>query len=299
MTVQPYPQHALKAGLFMVGAMASFVINDSVIKLLSGTVPVGQVIFVRGVFATALIVAMCQWQGVLKDYRYLWDKSVAGRAAFDVAGTVMFITALMHMPIGNLTSIIQASPLVVIAFAALFLKERVGWRRISAVVVGLIGVAFIAKPAPSTFTVYEGLALTIVLSLAVRDILTRRIGAQVPSLLVALANSLYVMISGAVLMIFEDYVPMTASQVGHLAVSALFLTSGYMFMVMTLRAGNIADTAPYRYVIVLFSVASGAFVFGEWPDGWAAIGMVLVVAAGLYALHREVKVKRAAARGAG
>ncbi|CAN5444107.1 DMT family transporter [soil metagenome] len=292
MTFVPYPQNALKAGVFMVLAMASFVINDTFIKLLAGSVPVGQVIFVRGVMATAIIIGMCAKQGVLKDIHYLWDKAVAGRAAFDVAGTVMFITALMHMPIGNLTSINQAAPLVVIAFAAIFLKERVGWRRITAVVVGLIGVAFIAKPEPSTFTVYEGLALLIVLSLAVRDILTRRIGPGVPSLLIALANSLYVTISGAVMMGFEAYEPMTAGQIGHLAVSALFLTSGYMFMVMTLRSGNIAETAPYRYIIVLFSVASGAFVFGEWPDGWAALGMILVVASGLYALHREILLKR-------
>ena len=292
MTSATYPQHALKAGIFMVLAMASFVINDTFIKLLAGAVPVGQVIFVRGVITTVIIALMCAHRGVLKDIHYLGDRAVAGRAAFDVAGTVMFVTALMHMPIGNLTSINQAAPLVVIVFAAFFLNEKVGWRRMTAVVVGLVGVAFIAKPMPSTFTIYEGLALLIVLSLAVRDILTRRIGAVVPSLIVALANSLYVTISGGVMMGFEQYVPMRGEHIAFLAISALFLTSGYMFMVLTLRTGNIADTAPYRYSIVLFSVASGAFVFGEWPDAWAALGMILVVAAGLYALHREIMVKR-------
>lgn len=286
------PQHAGKAALFMVLAMASFVTNDTFIKLLAGSVPVGEVIVVRGIIAALVIAALCVWQGTLSSTHYIWDKAVMSRAAFDIAGTMMFVTALMHMPIGNLTSINQAAPLVVIVFAAIFLKEEVGWRRIAAVIAGLAGVAFIVKPAPSTFTIYEGLALLIVLSLAVRDIITRRIAARVPSLVVALANAIYVTAGGAILMLFEEPVVLETKEIAFLSISALFLASGYMFMVMTLRIGNISETAPYRYVIVLFSVFSGAAVFGEIPDGWAVFGMLLVVASGLYAIHREIVTKR-------
>lgn len=294
MATDPIPQHSGKAALFMVLAMASFVTNDTFIKLLAGSVPVGQVITVRGVIATAAIAALCAWQGMLSSTHFVWDKSVMMRAAFDVAGTLMFVTALMHMPLGNLTSINQAAPLVVIAFAAILLKEKVGWRRTAAVAAGLIGVLFIVKPAPSTFTIYEGFALLIVLTLAVRDIITRRIAARVPSLIVALANAMYVTAGGLALLLFQGAVPLDVRQIAYLTISALFLASGYMFMVMTLRIGDISETAPYRYVIVLFSVLSGAAVFGEIPDGWAVFGMLMVVASGIYAIHRAMVRKRAA-----
>jgi drug/metabolite transporter (DMT)-like permease len=80
-------------------------------------------------------------------------------------------------------------------------------------------------------------------------------------------------------------------QIGFLACAAVFLGTGYMFMVSTLRLGELSATAPYRYSIVLFAILSGITVFGEYPDGPAYAGMVLVVATGLYAAHREARLK--------
>jgi S-adenosylmethionine uptake transporter len=287
-------QNTMRAGLYMVLAMAAFVTNDSFVKSLAGALPVGEVVAIRGAFATLLIAAICQWQGLLGGLPMMFSGHVFSRALLDLLGTLLFITALMHMPIANLTAILQAVPLVVALFAALFLGERVGWRRSLAISAGLIGVTLIVKPSPATFTIYEAFALTIVFSLAVRDIVTRRIPVHVPSQIVALANALFVTAGGAVLMLFEGYTPVTAWQVAVLAIAALFLGLGYVFMVLTLRTGELSATAPFRYSIVVFALISGVAVFGEMPDGWAVIGIVLIVASGLYAAHREAKLERLA-----
>ena len=195
------------------------------------------------------------------------------------------------MPIANLTSIMQAVPLVVLGLAAIWLKERVGWRRTCAVLVGLLGVILIVKPAPSTFTIYEGVAVSIVLALAVRDIVTRRIPRHIPSLIVAFANAFFVTLGGTALALAQDWVPLQAWHILLLAGSALFLAIGYMCMVVTLRLADLSATAPFRYSIVLFSLLSGVLVFNEIPDLWAFAGMALIVASGLYAIHREARLR--------
>jgi drug/metabolite transporter (DMT)-like permease len=278
----------------MVLAMASFVTNDSFVKSLAGAVPVGEIVAIRGFFATVLIAGICAWQGVLGGLPQMFSKHVFVRALLDLVGTLLFITALLQMPLANLTSIMQTVPLVVALLAALFLGEKVGWRRSLAIAAGIVGVALIVKPSPSTFSIYEAFALTIVFSLAVRDIITRRIPAHVPSQIVALANALFVTIGGLGLALYEGFTPVSAWQVLTLAVAALFLALGYVFMVLTLRTGELSATAPFRYSIVVFAIISGVVVFHELPDRWAVAGIVLIVVSGLYAAHREAKLSRLA-----
>ena len=278
----------------MVAASASFVINDTYIKLLAGQLPVGEIVAIRGAFATILIGCICWRQGVLGSLPAIVSGHVLTRATLDLIGTLLFITALMHMPIASLTSIMQAVPLVVLGLAAIWLKERVGWRRTSAVLVGLLGVILIVKPTPQTFTIYEAFALSIVFALAVRDIVTRRIPRHVPSLIVAFANAFFVTLGGAALALTQEWVHPEPRHMLLLAGSALFLATGYMWMVVSLRLADLSATAPFRYSIVLFSLLSGVLVFAEFPDVWAFAGMALIVASGLYAIHRETRLRNIA-----
>lgn len=281
----------LRAGLYMVLAMASFVINDSFVKLVGRSLPVGEIIAIRGLMAALFIAAICLRQGALGSAPLIFSRNVLIRAMLDLVGTLLFITALMHMQIANLTAIMQAVPLAVTVLSVVFLEEKVGVRRTAAIIVGFIGVLLIVKPAPQSFTIYEAFALTIVLSLAVRDIVTRRIPAKVPTLIVALANAVFVTVGGVLLGLTQDFIMPQIWQIGLLACAAVFLGTGYMFMVATLRLGDLSATAPYRYSIVLFAILSGIAVFGEYPDALAYAGMALIAATGLYAAHREARLK--------
>ncbi len=281
----------------MVLAMGSFVINDTCIKLIGTALPVGELVAVRGALAACFIAVICASQGVLSQAPAMFSRIVSARALLDLVGTLFFIAALMHMEIANLTAILQAVPLAVAVFSVVFLKERIGWRRSLAIAAGFIGVLMIVRPAPQTFSIYEGLALSIVLALAVRDIITRRIPARVPTLIIALANALYVTAGGALLGLYQGFIQPEPWHIVLLVVSALFLGTGYMFMVATLRIGDLSATAPYRYTIVLFAIISGVVVFGEYPDGYAYLGMGLIVAAGIYAAHREARLRAIARTG--
>ncbi|MFN4141421.1 DMT family transporter [Aestuariivirga sp.] len=282
------PQNiALRAGLFMVLAMGSFVANDTIVKLVGKSLPVGEIIMVRGAITMLLIGAICAWQGLLPELPKIGQRSVLLRSTFDLIATVAFVTALMHMQIANLTAVMQAVPLAVALLSMVFLKEQVGWRRMSAIFGGFIGVLMIVRPSVSSFNAYELLALLIVFAVAIRDILTKRIPARIPTFVVALGNAGFVTAGGALLSLAEGAQWPEPWQLALLALAAVFLSSGYLFMVATLRLGELSGTAPFRYSIMVFAIISGIAVFGEFPDRIAILGMVLIVASGLYAAHRE------------
>lgn len=277
----------------MAIAMAAFVSNDTLLKLLSRELPVGTLIFVRGLFASAVLLAATVLAGALPRLPLMFARNVTVRSLCDVVSTVLFISALVHMPIGNLTSITQAAPLVVTALAALFLKEKVGWRRTAAIIAGFIGVMLIMKPNTAGFDRYSIMALVLVAGIAVRDIITRRIPVSVPALVVALSNSITVMTGAYVLAFFEGGLVMPdARQLAHLAGAGVFLSLGYLFMVQTLRYADISTSATIRFSVVLWALLSGMAVFGELPDRYALIGIVLIVASGIYTLRREAKLKK-------
>jgi drug/metabolite transporter (DMT)-like permease len=282
------PQNtALRAGLFMVLAMGSFVANDTIVKLVGQSLPVGEIIMIRGMIAFLLIGLICARQGLLPQLPRIAQRNVLLRSLFDVVATIAFVTALMHMPIANLTSVMQAVPLAVVLLSIVVLKEKVGWRRISAILGGFVGVLMIVKPSVSTFSSYELLALLIVFAVAVRDILTKRIPARIPTFVIALGNAGFVTLGGAALALTQGIAWPEPWQVGLLALAACFLSSGYLFMVATLRLGELTGTAPFRYSVMIFAILSGILVFGEFPDRIAMLGMVLIVVSGLYAAHRE------------
>ncbi len=288
MTSLPY-SHPLRAGLFMVAALACFVLNDTCIKFIGTSLPLGEIITLRGVLSVALIAAVCRYQGVLQSAAHVFMPSVLVRSCLDVLSTLLFLISLLHMPIANLTSITQTVPLAVTLLSVVFLKEKVGWRRALAILAGFLGVCLIVKPTPQNFTIYESIALGMVVLLAFRDLMTKRIPSHVPTLVVALANAFFVTLGGIALVLFQGFPRPELWQVGLLTASAVLLSGGYLLIVITLRMGDLSATAPFRYFNILITIVIGVVLFGEYPDGWSYIGMLLVIVAGLYAAHREAR----------
>ena len=288
----PLPQNtALRAGLFMVLAMGSFVINDTLIKIIGQSLPVGEIIMIRGFMAFLVIAAICLQQGVITGISHLTAPVVIARNCLDLVSTIAFVTALMHMQIANLTAVMQAVPLAVALLSMIFLREHVGTGRMTAIILGFIGVVMIVKPSIASFNVYEALALIIVFGVALRDIVTKRIPGRIPTFVIALGNAGFVTVGGAALCLMQGFQWPALWQFGLLALAALALASGYLFMVATLRLGDLSGTAPFRYSIMVFAIVSGIVVFGEFPDWISILGMALIVITGLYAAHRESRAQ--------
>lgn len=286
MTALPQ-NHTARAGLYMVVTTACFVGGDTCIKLIGVTLPLGQIIGLIGLLSTVFLSIICAQQGILNNATLIFSRHVLLRSLLDVMGSFMFVAALMHMPIANLSSVMQSVPLVVVAVGVIILGERAGLVRAAAVGVGFIGVLLIVKPMPQTISIYEFLALGTVVVVALRDLVTKRIGSHVPLLIVALANAIFISLSGFGFGLMQGFYSIETWQLELLIGAGVLVTCGYIFIVATVRLGELSATAPFRYAEVVFAIIAGILVFGEYPDLLSYIGMALVIAAGLYAAHHE------------
>ncbi len=289
----PTPQnHTLRAGFYMVITTACFVGGDTCIKLIGTTLPIGEIICLVGLLSTVFLFLICAQQGVLNSAPMILTRMVLWRSLFDVLGSFMFVSALMHMPLANLSSVMQSVPLVVVVVAVIFLGEKAGLARIAAVITGFLGVLLIVKPSLQTIAIYEFLAMGAVVVVALRDLVTKRIPSHVPLLIIALANAIFVSLSGFGFGLVQGFRGIEAWQLASLVGAGLFVTCGYFFIVATVRLGELSATAPFRYTEVVFAIIAGTLVFNEFPDLLSYVGMALVIAAGLYAAHREATQNR-------
>lgn len=288
-----------RGALYMMGSMTAFTLNDACMKLVSGELPLFQAVALRS-FPVILFLGFMAWRGgALRTPIERRDKIlIAVRTTVELAAAYFFISALFHLPIADVTAILQALPLTVTLAGAMFLGEAVGWKRLLAIVVGFSGVLLIVQPPflfgeGTGFSIYSIYVLLAVACVTVRDLCARRISAGVPSMTIALAAALGVMSMGLVGSITEQWQPVSGTSIMWLCGAGFFVIGGYVFSVSAMRSGEIGFVAPFRYTSLIVALLLGLFVFGDWPDHLTLLGSIIVVATGLFTLYRErVTAKR-------
>lgn len=276
----------------MLVAMASFACGDSLMKLASTELPTGELVWLR---ALAMASASFLYALVTGAFRNAWRMLAPPmllRALGDVGGAISFQSALARMGLADLIAIIQANPLMVTAASAVFLAERVGWRRWTAAGVGLLGVLLIIRPGTSAFTWWSILALCSVLFSTLRDVSTKCIDRAVPAVLIIWVSSTTVGIGGLFLVLFEDWLwpePVVLLQVMG---AGAFSLAGHICIIAAVRKGDLSAVAPFRYSIVIWALILGFLIWGDLPDYLTLLGMSIVTGAGLYTFHRELVNRR-------
>lgn len=281
---------ALRAGnrrgvLAMAAGMASFVANDSLVKYASQSLPASELIFLRGIFATLLLLAIAQGLGVARQVGTLLERRVVVRALLDSFATVMYLTSLFHLPIANATAINMATPLFITVFAVIAFGERFGAGRWVAIATGFAGVLLVVQPSGAAFNAYALLCLAGTLLHASRDLVTRTIAHSIPSILITFSTAVSVTLLSGLWGLFQDWQPVTWRQLALLAGASVFLSGGYFLLTVAMRAGEMSLVAPFRYAGLLFAVVIGYVVWGDVPNVLAWMGIALLVAAGLTILR--------------
>ena len=275
--------------VFMSVSMALFIANDGLTKYVSATLPAAQLIFIRGVLSILLVLAVAQALGALPQVRMAVTPRVLLRAVVDATATMLYLASLFHLPIGNATAINLASPLFMIVFAVLFLGEGISLTRALAIGAGFLGVLLVIQPRADAFNAWALVCLLGTLFHAARDLLTRRIPAAVPSILITLSTCVAVTLMSGAISLVEGWRPFTARDVGLLALAAAFLSGGYYFIISSMRLGEISLIAPFRYTGLLFALVLGYFIWDEVPNALAWGGIALLIGSGLYLLMRDVR----------
>jgi drug/metabolite transporter (DMT)-like permease len=288
-----------RGAVLMSVAMAAFTINDTAMKLVMQTVPLFQAIGLRGVLATFALLLIGWRMGSLRLNLPRRDLGLLGlRSLAEVLGTLTFLAALNHMPLANLSAILQVLPLAVTLAAALFLGDRVGWRRMTAILVGFAGVLIIIRPGPAGFDIWALVGLASVACVVVRDLVTRRMSASLPTVTVALTAAVTVLVMGGIGTAVEGWQPVGGREWLLLAGAAAALIVGYLTVVMTMRVGEISFVAPFRYTALLWAMALDFVIFGHVFDAFTMVGAALVVGTGIFTFWRERQLSRARLPGA-
>jgi drug/metabolite transporter (DMT)-like permease len=283
-------------------AQATFALNDMFVKLATSDLSVPQVLFWRGVFVIASLAVALVALGELRGLRRAMEPRVVLRASIEVTVAISFISALAHMPIGDITALFMTLPLLITASAAILLKESVGWRRWSAIAVGFAGAILIVRPTAASVDIWVWVALFSVAGAAVRDLMTRGIDPAISSLVVSCATAVAVFVTGGVLTVLggASLAPPGTTTLLWLAAAGVFVAIGNYFVIVAFRGGDVSVISPFRYTVILWALMTGYGVWGDVPDRLAILGTLLIVGAGLYTIHRErVRAREAALKSAG
>jgi drug/metabolite transporter (DMT)-like permease len=286
----------LRAIAAMSLAMASFAVGDTLMKLSSASLPTSQLLFTRGAIVFVVSLSVAFFLGALRELRHVFERAMAGRVVGDVGGGWFFQSALARLPYADLTAITQLSPMMMTAASAVFLAERVGWRRWTATAVGLVGVLIIVRPGGSTFSWWALAGIGAVLFTTLRDLSTRGINRRVPAILIMTLSAGAVTVAALAVAPFSNWQWPDQGLMLKLCGAAIFSLLGQLGVIVAMRTGEVSAVVPFRYTIILFSIFSGVIVFGHFPDALTFLGIAIVTSAGLYTFYREQKLRRLQAR---
>ena len=266
------------------------------VKSLADRMPPGEIVFARSFFAIVPIVAMLLWQGVLRESLKTTRPWIhASRGAVGLLAMTLSFTALGFLPLPEAMTIGYASPLVIVALAALILRERVRLFRWSAVGVGFTGIVIILWPR---FTLFSGsvaqdaaligamLALGSAVLSAFAAIFIRKMTQTEPTGTIVL----YFAVSSSVLSLVSlpfGWVVPTPGEAGLLLLTGLLGGIGQILMTSAYRNADAGTIAPFEYVSMLWGVSLGYLVFSEVPNSSVVVGGAIVVAAGIFIIYRE------------
>lgn len=286
----------LRGALIMVLAMLGFAIEDMFIKLMGDVIPIGQIIMFLGVGGAIGYGILMRIKGQALFERAMLTRPILLRALGEIIGTLGFVSAIVLTPISSASAILQATPLVVTLGAALFLGDPVGWRRWSAVLVGLGGVILIIRPGMESFQALSLLALLGVFGLSLRDLATRRVPKSITSFQLSFLAFLALIPASLIYMLGTgiSFVPMTGLQWGFMGSALCIGMVAYYGIVAAMRVGEISFVTPFRYTRLLFAMVVGIVIFSERPDMLTYVGATIIVASGIYTVWRERKVKELA-----
>lgn len=278
----PSPASDLRGIAAMVLATGFFVVNDSFMKLAAAELPPFEVLFLRGAAAAiccgALLAASGHWRGLAGAL----SRASLLRGAIETAGVLCYIVALVHMPIADVVAIGQTAPLIMIGLVWLVFRERIGPAKAALVLLGFAGAVLVAQPGPGGLSLYAVLAFGTAVSVALRDLVGKRVPAHVPAFVVTFATILIVMVvAGIATTLTEDWVMPHPSGLGMLMLSGLFVTLGHCTIFLAYRAGSAGAVAPFYYSFTVWALAAGFAIWREVPNTPALAGIALILASGL------------------
>jgi len=277
--------------LWMIAAMAAFALEDAFVKQAARDLPVSEVLILFGLGGT---IAFWGLAGVRREPVFQSDvlaTVMKVRFCFELVGRLFYILALALTPLSSTTAILQATPIFVVLGAALLFGETVGWRRWTAIFVGLIGVLIVLRPTGDSFTLLSLLAVVGTLGFSGRDLASRAAPAPLSTSVLGFYGFVTIVIAGVIFAFWEqaEMVFPPLHTLAALAAAVAFGVIAYSALMKAMRTGEVATVTPFRYTRLLFGVLLGVLWFDESVDIQMLVGCGVIVGSGLFILWRGKK----------
>lgn len=288
MTAPSDHRQNLIGAAWMTAAMAAFAVEDALVKAVAGILPVGQVMILFGLGGAALFAAIALRRGEPLMTRDVMSRAMRIRVVFEITGRLFYVLALALIPLSTATVILQATPLVVVAAAAVIFGERVGWRRWTAIGLGLGGVLIILRPGTEGFSALSLLAVVGMLGFAGRDLASRAAPKSLGTAVLGLYGFLALATAGLLFALWQQE-PFRIPDARAALVLMLTVVVGvgaYSSLMKAMRTGAVSAVTPFRYTRLLFGLILGIALFGERLTHATLLGSALVVLSGLFILWR-------------
>ena len=285
--------HPFRGPFFMLIATGAYIVNDTLMKLATESLPPYQVLMLRGVAGLIWGLPLLYALGYGGRLRQMFDGRGLARNLSETLSVLCYVVALANMPIADVIALIQITPLLVLLGASLMLRERIARVTVVLIAVGFLGALMVAQPTGAGVSVYAVLAIGTAVLGAGRDLLGRRVSPAIPGMIVSISTILVVLAgAGLAHLSFEDWVPLDFYATLLLLGAGLFLIFGHFFLFMAYRIGPTSAVAPFYYSFTIWAVLSGLLVFGHMPNALAVAGIALVIASGLAIAFLDERRKR-------
>ena len=276
-----------RGALYMTGSMAGFAVEDVFVKAAARDLPLGQVLLIIGLLGMLAFAAMTARKGEAICPPAFLSRPMLVRCGFEITGRLFYGLAITLTALSTTSAILQATPLVVVAGAALVFGERVGWQRWLAVLIGFAGVMVILRPG-AEFSTLSLLAVIGLLGFAGRDLATRAAPSGLSNRQLGTLGFAMLTLAGAILLPFQGAASLPdATTAALLLAGALFGVAGYHGLTYAMRTGEVSAVTPFRYTRLIFAMIFAMALFAEVPDAATWIGAALVVGSGIFALTRR------------
>ncbi len=284
----------LRGAFWILIAACLLTVMGAMVKHLGRDIPPVQMMFFRSLVAVSMIVPFMLRSG-WAGFRTKRPGLHLFRTLVGALGMFCVFYAFTHLPLAETIAIVFSRPLFAVGLAILFLGETVGWRRITAAVVGFAGVMVMVRPGSAAFDPASLFAVTAAVAAGSTAVIIKKLSATESTTSIVLWFSVGSAVITAVPAMVV-WVPPAPAQWATLILMGIVGVGGMAALTKGFSTGDTSFVSPFDYSRLLYATALGFFVFGETPDAWSAMGALIIVASGYYIVRRELALTRARLR---
>lgn len=270
--------------IILIASLVS-VIMSSLIKHVGQTIPVIEILFFRQIMVLIIISPV-----IFKNRATVFRSNIYGmhflRASLSIFAMYLGFTAVVNMPLAEVTAISFARILFTTILAILFLSEVIGLRRWTSIIVGFIGVLVIIRPDPDNINIYALMAVTSALFVSAVQIILRKLSQIDKPSTILVFHSVSITLVMSVPAYFQWVMPSVDEMIFIVMTGSLMSLMQWMF-IQALKVGEAAAIAPMEYVRLLYAGVIGIIFFSETPTVWTLSGAAIIVGSTLYTMRRN------------